>query len=263
MGGSQSSNYVDEAVNVMTSVAISATQVCQNEFIDIQSFNLQGVNCSDLKFGNITDKTSISLNTQCSQTDNIKSSVCIAVSEAAKQVSESISSFLSLSDADASDMAVATENLATQIALKFNQTCFSKLTVNQTFNLTDVNHSTIIFGNIDFETDANEVVNCVQADSAVNSVKETLKIKIEQKAVAIELGILGPLLLIIVAVVIIIVIVVIGGGAKEASSGNIIGIIIGILLIYIAIAYFEGWFPFKHKPDLSIKKGLKDIEGLL
>ncbi len=254
-------------------MSISSTQNCQNEIAEIQQINVNNNRNSNINIGNIEGKQSISANTTCIQTNDVKQSVTTAVQQAAKQVSTAISGFLALSSSDASEVADLTQKVATTISDSFTQNCLTSLTENQTININDNSGSVITAGNVNFQQSIGDTVDCVSKTSAVQQASSQLKQKISQKATAITLGIMGPLLLIIIVIVIIILVVVIGGGlvegggksggsgGSESKSVNVIGIVISVLFVYLVVAFFLGWFPFKKK--VSLGDIVKDIEKAL
>ena len=266
MGNATSSNYVDESVNLMTSVAINSTQSCQNSVQVNQNIKVVAKDGSTVNFDGIKITDIISINSICVQQSDIQTSIDTQISQAAQQLSKSLTGFLGSGDSEASNTANLYQTLSEKVSASFKKDCSQKLTINQSLDITATGESTVNVGAVDWENNVSDTLSCVQSDTDVTDIKNKISQKVKQKAEAITMGILGPLLGLIIAAVIIVVILVLGESVVGGGSkGGVIGIIISVLIIYIVIAYFEGWFPFKSSHKLSgiIKDVEQGTEGLL
>jgi hypothetical protein len=244
MSGSYATNTVKEVTNVMTKIAFNATQICQADVTDNQNITI--TNSGNINIGSIVGKQIIITNIKCAQSDTVQNQINNDISETSSQIANAITQALSItpSESQANNVGTIITNLGTQISETFTQKCVLNLQNNQTLDIQNNAGANLVIGSIDFEQDVNNVIQCIQQDSAVNDLATQLKVAISQSATAKEDSLIGALVFILL-ILLVVVIVLISGGVKALTNWKFLLVLFIIILVYLFLAYKEKWWPFK------------------
>lgn len=244
MGLTYSKNVIRAAISITTKVAIKTLQQCQvkitlEEFLNIA--NSHGITLNDVTF-----RESVFFDQTCLSRSDIDTQLRNNIKETINQVEKAISQSLNLTPNSAISKGVANvmDKVSTQITNSFIQNCKSRITEQQTFNISG--SSNVLVGDINFKSIVEDTVQCVQRTVDVNNLSNQLDLHIKQKATSKTKGVLGGMMFIII------IIIVIGGafilmGEKALFDWRLWLALILVVAAYLTLAYFINLWPFHKK----------------
>lgn len=246
MGATYSSNTVDAAVNVITNVAISATQSCQTQYTQEQGYTICAEGSgSTVNIGSLEGKQAIFTDVDCISNATVQTTIDTNVSQTISQIATAISQAFELPNGgtDAQNVADAVVNIANNVVEAFNNTCKNELNQNQNVNICAIGGGQVNVGTVNFEQNINAVTNCVQNVLSTTGVKNVASQQISQKATAKVDSILAAIIMLLIAVIIVIVLVMFGGFKQLTKPAFLITAAI-LIVIYVVIAYYAKIWPF-------------------
>ena len=247
MGNTLAQNIVNENTNALVEVINSTTQNCQSnvnqsEFIKVCGNTAQNITIG----GNFSEVYQVSI--ACVQSASFQNTISQKLQETVQQLAKSISQSLDFNPGttESNNVTNLVTNLATVIQNNYTQNCISNTTQNE--GIAVCNNT--VAGNITvaptFSEFGTSTINCVQNSVAVNAVQQSFISSIEQTAEATVESFLGPLLFILI-ICLLIFCVFTFGGAKAFLNWKFLLLIVVLIAIFIAIAAWRGWWPFKRK----------------
>lgn len=246
MGKSASKNIVDDATSIFTNVinnsVLDCTQVIEgNQVVTITAKNGSTVNYEG---GPVQY---IDFDGTCFQQASSNNNVSTQVTNEIQQIAESIIGSLGIGETKAKNTTDIVSDLGTSIINTYETECSSVLTGAQSVNIKATDGSTIN-AIINQEQVIDSLTQCISQDSAVTQSQTDLQNNIEQEATAKIEGLLGPLLFITLIIAIVVGFVIYAGfsGLMKPQTLLILALIIGVIVaIYIGVAIWQKWFPFR------------------
>ena len=245
MGSTYSKNAVNAAINVISNVAISATNTCQTVYSQEQGFSVCANN-SNVDIGNISFNEAIYTNIDCLNDPTVLTTINNDVSQTISQVATAISQAFQLptGGTDAQNVANATVDIANSVVEAFNQTCNVTLTQNQNVSICGSNN-TVIVGDVNFNETIDSTVSCIQKVLSENGVTNKVSQAVSQTATAKVDSILGAILMILI-IIVVMVILVMFGGFKEITNPVFLITVAVLIVVYLIIAYYFKIWPFSN-----------------
>lgn len=246
MSSSYASNTVNDGVEISVNVLNEATQNCQTQVLESQDIVIKDIKNSTVNIGDINWSEVITLNDKCTQNSTTQTSISNSLEQTISQISKAVGQAFSIpgNTAQSSNNTKLWTDIGTTIQNVYNQKCKQLLIEQQTFILEDVTNSRIDIANINWSESTNAMIACVQTDESVTSVKNKIVQNIEQKATAVIESLLSGLFTIILIIIVIVGVIILGGG-KALTDWRFILVIAGIIILYLGLALWRKWFPFK------------------
>ena len=251
MGNTLAQNIVNDSVNVLVQVVNQTTQNCEIQGIQSQVIQVCGNvgtgSGSTLNAGG-TQTEVFNVSIACAQDAQFQNTISQSLQEQVTQLAKSISQSLDFNpgSTESNNVLNLTTNLATVIQNTYVQNCIANPVQQQGYGVCNNTN----FGNIIVSPTQGEfftgTLNCVQTSAAVNNVKQTFIQQISQTAEATVESFLGPLLFILI-ICLLIFCVFTFGGAKAFLNWKFLLLIVVLIAIFIAIAAWRGWWPFKRR----------------
>lgn len=245
MSSAYSSNTIDDAISVMVNVMTTATQKCQTQVFESQSLEFKDLKGVTIDIGTINFSEVVSMDIDCTQTDDVQNSIDASVQQTIDQIAKAIGQALSIpgNSATSKNVQKLLVDMGINIKNAFNTTCKNTLDTSQGFTIEDSSDSKFTIASITWDENIDANVQCIQKVQAVNDVKVSLQQQIEQKAESKIESILGPLFMIILIIVVIIAVLLIGGG-KALTNPKFLIILFIIIGVYLGLAAWRKWWPF-------------------
>nr|QBK90613.1 MAG: lipid membrane protein [Pithovirus LCPAC104] len=248
MGNAFSTNTVNDVVDILVNIVISATQNCQTTISQNQVLNISGNTGVTIDLGKIDWSQVINYNLSCISQVDTQTNIDQNLQEEIDQISSSINQAFNLSGTtEADNILNILTKLSDQIKISFNQTCKNIFQQDQVFNITGNNDSQIKT-TLNFNQSVDGALQCIQEDSAVQQIKEELRQQIAQKSsVEVESLLAGFITFMIIIGIVIAFFIFRPDKSKEEKKNTgltIVIVIIIFIIIYIILAWALGWFPF-------------------
>lgn len=255
--GANVSQEVDAAANESVSVINSQTNNCvtmgsQSQAISVCTNNTQLCphGTANVDIENVNFNQSAIYTTQCSSNINITSDIQQQISQAFQQAAAAIAQQFQLSAANVDQVAKIAANVATNIDNTTVQNCIQQVSQNQGITVacapTGSGACNVTIKQINFEQGFTPINNCVLQEQNAQNVINQVTQQISQQGTAKVESIFGPLIAIII-VIIVIIGAVLFGGTKALGDWRLWIVIIVLILIYLALAFWRHWFPFENK----------------
>lgn len=248
MGNASTKNEIDTTINETISVMTKVVQNCSSKLTQEQLIDIAGD-------GNVVEHVSfnsfMTVDSKCLQTTKVNNDIIAKIGSQMDQSAKSTLGALSLNpgNADAENITKAYVNLGVAIANTFNQDCTSHLASSQKVV---VNGHGNRIRYISFNDVATVIKKCTQSSVAVNKASADLEQAIKQKATAEKKGV--DLMFLFIVIIGIIGTIFVGGG-KVVTNPAFLTAVIVLILIYIGLAYSQGWWPFsKNNTDEADKR---------
>lgn len=248
MGGLVSKNVVNDVTNVLVNVQTNLSQDCFA--VVSQSNNISCVNVNTGGSFNINQTNNAGgpglqqINVSCFQTTVNSTQVTNNLEETINNLSKQSAASLSASSVESDNLTSLIRNLSTNIQTSISSTCATQ--VSQANSL-DCSGITVPQGDV-VVNQANYtslLFNCVQNTDNVITAQNKIITAIQQSADQVQqdllrnLAILGGVIAVIIALVIF--------GPELAGGGSfaiIIFLIVGLIILYLILAYVYGIWPF-------------------
>jgi hypothetical protein len=254
--GASVSNQINSAAVESINVINRQIQNCissgsQNEIIRICS-SAKGCPQSNVNLKNISFDQMIVYNTSCIGDVNINSDIQNQISQTFSQAAEAIAQQFQVAIADARNIARVAATIGTTIDNETVQNCINRAAQNEEISIgcnlapDQPGFCNITIDGATFKQSNQAITNCVLSQTSTQNVINQVSQQIQQKATAKVESIFGPLFAIILIIIIIIVAPLIGG-FKLLTNWRFWIVVIVIVLIYIAIAFWRHWFPFEKR----------------
>lgn len=243
-----SKNVVDDVTNVLVNTQTSLSQNC---FAGISQSN--NVSCTNVNTGGtfIINQTNNAggpglqqINVSCFQTTVNSTTVTNNLEETINNLSKQSAASLSTSSVTSENLTELIRNLSTNIQTAISSKCATE--VSQANALTCVGVTTpqgdVIVNQSNYTS---LLFNCVQNQNNVTTAQNKIITAISQSADQVQqdllrnLAILGGVVAVIIALVIF--------GPELAGGGSfaiIIFLVIGLIILYLILAYVYGIWPF-------------------
>ncbi len=255
--GANVSQEIDAAASESVSIVNSQTQKCvtmgsQAQAISVCTGNTQLCpnGTSNVDIENVNFNQSAIYTTQCTSDINITSDIQSEISQAFQQAATAIAQQFQLSAANVDQVAKISAKIATGITNKTVQDCIQNVSQNQGITVSCSPNGSgacnVTIKQINFEQGFTPINNCILQEQNVQSVINQVTQAISQEGTAKVESIFGPLIAIII-VIIVIIGAVLFGGTKALGDWRLWVVVIVLLLIYLALAFWRHWFPFEHK----------------
>ncbi len=258
--GNYQSNEINQTVDIVNRVIFSSTQA---------SINKSSQQCSTrqqvevIVTGEVIGSINISQNLvsvcqfdsqqtgqiQANVTNDIKNNLDQALAQAAKSLQDFLATSVSIQDQNLSVKTHLENFIQQNISSIVNNKCVAQSINAQEGKLVIAG---IIRGDVNVNQDAqtSAVSSCIlQALSDVvaqNSAFNEAVIKLDQKLSSEQKGATAILIVLIIAMMIV---ALFGGKAVDIATNpkKLIPAIIGIFILYLVLAFFFKWWPFKKK----------------
>jgi hypothetical protein len=246
MGGVLSQNTINDAVNFMVQTVNTTSQDCKQILDESNITDIEGSTFQNITI-NVGSGQNLAVDIQCAQnasaTNNINSSLQQDISQLATAINQNLN--LNPGSTEASNVL----NLLTNLSVITQNTYQQECVTNAVENI-----STIILNtkgdNLNISDNAqqtlNSIANCTQQTVTDNQITTSLIQQITQSATAKVENALG-LLFILLTIIAIVFLVLIYAGGKALLSPPVLAFIFGIILLYVLLAIWRGWWPFKKK----------------
>ena len=255
--GANVSQQINAAANESVSVINNQTQNCvtmgnQSQAIAICTGNtsLCPGGASSVDIENVNFNQSAIYTTQCSTNVNITTDIQQQISQAFQQAATAIAQQFQLSVANVNQVASISANIATNIDTTTVQNCVQQASQNQGITVscapTGGGACDVTIKQVNFEQGFTPINNCILQEQNAQTVINQVTQQISQQGEAKVESIFGPLIAIIIIIIVIIGAVLLGG-TKALGDWRVWIVIIVLILIYLAIAFWRHWFPFEQK----------------
>lgn len=254
MGGTESSNYVNNVISNTTDILINQSQDCFSSSGQTQQLILNDCTIKGSEF-NLNQASTMDTTCVLKGTASVSSQAYIQNSVA--QQAQSETQGMGLSKTDASNFIQSSIDLAQNVTDVFSQTMSTAGTQMQGVDCTG---STIEDSVIDMNQLAGIVSSAYAKSDAVVSTSSGISSAISQTATAKQMGILAILVRGLVLIAIIIVVIVLGTmGAMSTTFTKIMAtpsfwmlLCAGLGALNLALAHFN-WWPYNEDMDSSTK----------
>jgi len=247
MGGLLSKNVVNDVTNILVNTQTSLSQDC---FAVVSQSN--NITCTNISGGSvIINQTNNAggpglqqINVSCFQTTVNSTQVTNNLESTIENLSKQSAASLSFSSIESQNLTELIRNLSTNIQTAISSKCAAQ--VSQANSLT-CSGITVPSGSfvVNQSNYASLIFDCVQNDSNVITAQNKITTNIQQAADQVQqdllrnLAILGGVVAVIIALVIF--------GPELAGGGSftiIIFLVIGLIILYLILAYVYGIWPF-------------------
>ena len=252
--GANVSQEVMAAANESINIINSQTQNCvtqgsQSQVIEACSAKGCGSNSSiTVNYADFTQQSVYT--TECSADINITSDVTNQINMAFMQEAQSIAQMFQLSVANVDQVTKIAATIATSIDNTTVQNCIDQITQQQAINLGCVpgeqGFCNIVINETSLRQGFDPINDCVLQESNAQTVINEVSQMIQQQGTSKVESIFGPLFTIIF-IIIIIIFAVLFGGVKALTNWRLWIVVIVVVLIYLALAFWRHWFPFETK----------------
>lgn len=241
----------------MMSVMNTYTQQCHAPITQTQNLDLSNITNSTI-LARIRAGQAVNFNLQCYQEALADNKLTQELANSAAQSADALAQALSLSRAEASNVASLLTEASVDVRNTFRQECFQPIAQMQTVRIREIAGSYIDVA-VDYQQRVQSAINCtldaVSRTDAIQQVKQT----IQQKATAKVEGLLGGLCSCLL-IVLVIAGAVILGGARALLNPYVIGLIVLIIIAFFFLAWIMSWWPFsppdQDEADLEAHKRL-------
>ena len=246
MSSAYSSNTVDDGVKIAINVLNEATQMCQTQVLESQDLSISDNRGGSVNIGEINWSEVINMDISCTQSSTSQNSIDNSLQQTISQIAKAVGQAFSLTGNSASsqnntklwtDIGVTIKNV-------YNQKCKDILETSQGVSIKNNVNEEVTIASLNFSEQIDGMTQCIQNDESVSNVKNQIKQNIEQKAESIIESLLGPLFAILL-IIIVIIAVILFGGVKSLTNWKFILALAVIILIYLGLAAFLKWWPFK------------------
>jgi hypothetical protein len=249
MGVASSTNVIDQAINASIKVLNETTTDCTSKVNGVQEIIVrnpcfENVKISGNKFTNVVE-----FDIRCAQDAANQNDTKQQVQTEMDQLAETLVGSLGIGYAKSKNVTKLTQTMATDITNRTTLNCFADVGSKQSI-IVERDDPECKDRAGELEITYNEMSNltsgitaCMQKEVNSNSAAQDLKSIVRQKATATVEGVLGPFLMILI-----VLLLLFGGtlkfGKDLLTSPAFIAGIIALVLIYLALAWWRGWFPF-------------------
>lgn len=257
---------INSAIDTSITIGLSNTQDC-NQRTDVSFVNIQGCVDCDICSQNISDikfKASAHMNQKCIADFKVDADVTNKISNEFEQAAEAVNEGLNIgaNSSDARTITSLSESLATAISVNLGQSVSqigTQLIINSNYALRcQEAHQSI--HDISFDSFMEQTQEGVMSTDTVVRIKNDLDNAIKQVATAKNVGLnMNFLAALIIGVILIIVVFMLSGKTLVKSLfGTIPGMIVVLVIIYLVVAAYMGFFPFNYGRDKAVKPSCSD-----
>lgn len=246
MGRQLVSNTIKSTIDTTTSIIVNQSQKCTNLVQQSAVFNCTAGGDIDIE-GKINIRNEGRLNVSCIQTAVTTVGFQESIQNAIDQEVKAIAQAFNISgDQNIQQLTDAVNKIAVSISSDISQFCGSSATQTAVFNC-GAGGDVTIGGQavINIENYANSVSSCTANQGTSISASIDLQQLITQKADAEIQSLITQLAWLLLAAALLVALVLFGPEIAGSSSIiTIVLIVVGLVIVYLALAYFIGWWPF-------------------
>jgi len=242
MGGSHSTNIIDNSVSAMVSVLNTTTQKCAPTVTTDQALNFvqQGCSSSDITITHTRLSAYASVNVSCAQVAVQSADAKAQIDQIAKQMADALSQMLSLNpgSTDATNITRLSANLGLTVQNEASQIIASAVSAAQGITLRQLNGGacSIRLDFVELGALATSIARATQESTAVATATAALKQSVDQTAKAEQQGLLAGLLILVVVVALVI------GGVALTGGSQVMKYLKPVLAVAIPVAAVGGGY---------------------
>lgn len=246
MGRQLVANTIKSTIDTTSNIVVNQAQTCTTLIQQSAQFNCTAGGDIDIE-GRITIRNDGRLNTSCIQTAVTQVGFQESIQSQIDQEVKAIAQAFNISGGqDIQQLTEAVNKIAVAISSSINQDCGNRATQVAVFNCGA--GGTVTIGSqavINIENYATAAATCAANQSTVINASIDLQQIIQQKADAEIQSLITQLAWLLLAAALLVALVLFG--PELAGSGNIttiLLIVVGIIIVYLVVAYFVGIWPF-------------------
>lgn len=253
--GANVSQEVDAAIEDMFSVVNNTTATCVQRGTQSQSLTISCPACpggTNVTVEDITFNESAVYNTSCSEAVMNNTNINQDISMQISQVAMAIAQQFQLSVANVNEITKLLTQISDMVSNDTVLTCVQQVAQNQGLEIFCPSSPgadgvcNITVKGITFDERFTPINDCILQTSNSTGLVQQITDIVQQTGTAKVESIFGPLIAIII-VIIVIIGAVLFGGTKALGDWRLWVVIIVLILIYLALAFWRHWFPFEHK----------------
>lgn len=259
MGGSNSTNRVDEYVSELVSICDTATQNCWTEITGTNSIVLDGV--SDSTIHDIQQGLILQCDVDCTMSVSSNTNITSQMQAAAQQEADSASSGFGFSSADASNYYNLCMQMTTAVTQNYSQNLQA---IGQANNEVVIKNSTNLNVYALYQTATYDAeLSGMMSVSSVTAIADQMQSTIDQYAKSKSTSSLA-VILVAVAVIVVVALLFVGIFMDLLFNPAFWFLIVSVGLVtsgYFLLAYFPKWWPYKEIYDSDTDDEKADKEA--